>query len=114
MKKIIITKSSRSEAEEAITQLIAEGWEMKNEITCTFGGYFRCVMIDEEKSEYPKLMQSVWTGDIVYFTAYGLGFVVHRDKGPHKIGYEHRSWAMNCFADYDGEVTLSNKQIGDA
>ena len=62
------------------------------------------------KKQFPKLM--IYNGQdygfIVLFTSSKTGVVLTEGKD-HKIGELVKDWAMDCFQDYEGEVTLKNE-----
>jgi len=56
---------------------------------------------------YPKLMVSD-DGQIVLMGSYGAGVVVRCAPTVSPVGFISRCWAMSCFKDYTGTVTLEN------
>ena len=63
--------------------------------------------VSKEKS-FPKLMidENI---TIVLFNQEEKGVVVSNKVGIYNIGDYYNNWAMNCFKDYNGEVTLKNE-----
>lgn len=67
------------------------------------------VKVNETKAEvpFPKLMISR-KGTIVLFYEEHCGTCLKSPLGNTPIGSYSRDWDMECFSDFDGEVTLSN------
>tara|TARA_R110000796_G_scaffold62503_1_gene144202 strand:+ start:384 stop:596 length:213 start_codon:yes stop_codon:yes gene_type:complete len=59
-----------------------------------------------QELEYPKLMISTVSGDIVLFTEEGIGTVVKEEA--NSIGDYFRTWTADNFEDYTGKITLEN------
>ena len=56
--------------------------------------------------DFPKLMISKTSGDIVLFTGEGVGTVVNECAGA--IGAYSATWNFSNFEDYTGKITLEN------
>ena len=66
----------------------------------------------EEVEEYPKLVISKQTGNIVLLTSEQAGTLIHLGSCPHntdKIGNIYRGWSKTCFRDYKGTISLTFK-----
>jgi hypothetical protein len=57
--------------------------------------------------DFPKLMRAS-DGLIVLFTKEKCGIVVNAGNG-HRFSDFEDDWAMDCFKDYEGEITLKNQ-----
>jgi hypothetical protein len=59
-----------------------------------------------QELDFPKLMISKTSGDIVLFSEEGIGTVIKGDAGV--IGDYCSSWTFINFEDYTGTITLEN------
>jgi len=62
----------------------------------------------KKEAEYPKIMKSKEGDLIVLFSHYGGGTVL-KDKPCNKVGEHSNGWAMECFEEFNGVVTLTQK-----
>lgn len=60
-----------------------------------------------QKIDYPMLMESPKTGNIVLFSSHEKGMVIFSTGGVHKMGYYSDTWGMSCFRPYYGTVVLN-------
>ena len=62
-------------------------------------------------NDYPKLMKSKDTGNIILFSRLGTGMIValghHNLYG--EIGYFATDWSENFFKPFTGSITLTNE-----
>ena len=56
---------------------------------------------------YPKLMRSIRGSAIVLMTDESVGMELH--DGARCVGRYLESWAMSCFEDFHGTVTIENE-----
>lgn len=63
----------------------------------------------EKEIEYPCLMVSRASGNIVFFYYAKRGVVIASNMTVYPIGYYSESWDMFGFEEFKGKVILSNK-----
>lgn len=72
----------------------------------------KAVESKKEKSDFPKLMKSIYSNNIVLMHSSngicGAGVVVLYKGGAIDVGHYSENWLMEIFEDYDGSVTLQN------
>ena len=61
-----------------------------------------------EVKTFPKLMIDK-NRTIVLFSQEDRGIVVSAKESIYDVGDFNNDWAMSCFSDYEGELTLKNK-----
>ncbi len=66
----------------------------------------KSTIIKSKATEYPKMMISKDTGDIVLFSKYGTGTVVRTGDWKWEMGKHGSCWNMACFEDFTGKVLL--------
>jgi len=66
---------------------------------------------EKTKLSYPKLMKGDLSGCIVFFNKDKEGVLMTQGSPDTciEVGAYHREWGMECFTDYQGSITLSNK-----
>jgi hypothetical protein len=66
----------------------------------------------KEKPNYPKLMISSLTKNIVLFNEEKIGTVVflgEKNRGYYQLGDHNIDFSMDCFTDYNETITLQNQ-----
>lgn len=63
--------------------------------------------IKKEKS-FPKLMQSKESGNVILFTEKEKGILVFEGDTYYGLGHFSKSWNMDNFIDFEGNIILSN------
>lgn len=64
---------------------------------------------DTQKIDYPCLMMSRVSGNVVLFTSKGKGMCVHKGDSGWNVGCYTELWDMNAFNPFNGTVTLENE-----